>query len=209
MRVPPERIINSQLFVRSNLPVNPVSAVANNYRGTSFDAITPQSYNYGPVAQLINSRYLFELRKDIRRILKGRKLKEFLDYDYSEAEFDELPVSLRNLIAFDRSISSAEILQFIEEIDHNHEITFRDYNFDRIKFRALFQAIGELVDVEMQAGASTFVSLAESFEIKKKIKEVFVDLKDKIKTRIRFKKSKINSSSEQVWREIVDQNGNN
>ncbi len=66
-----------------------------------------------------------------------------------------------------------EILQFMEALDDSHEITFRDYSFDRIKFRALFEALGTLIDVEMQAGPSTFVSLSDSFEIKKKIKEFF------------------------------------
>jgi hypothetical protein len=137
------------------------------------ETITPQSHYHGPVAQLINSRYLFELQKQVKKILKGRKLKEFLNYDYSEEEFESLPPSLKTLLNFDRNITTAEILQFMEALDDSHEITFRDYSFDRIKFRALFEALGTLIDVEMQAGPSTFVSLSDSFEIKKKIKEFF------------------------------------
>lgn len=156
------------------------------------DTITPQSYQHGNVAQLINSRYLYELRKDIRRVLRGRKLKEMLDYDYTLEEFENLPTSLKNLIVFDKSISTAEVLQFMEAFDKSHEITFKDYSFDRIKFRALFEALGDLIDVEMQAGPSSYIPLSDGFEIKKKITEVFGDLKDKITERLTFKTSKSN-----------------
>lgn len=158
-----------QPFLRSVEKINVVQQVSN----SPVEAITPQSHYHAPVAQLINSRYLFELQRKVKRILKGRKLKEFLNYDYSEEELDSLPISLKNLISFDRTITTAEILQFMEALDDSHEITFRDYSFDRIKFRALFEALGKLIDVEMQAGPSTFVSLSDSFEIKRKIKEFF------------------------------------
>lgn len=142
------------------------------------ETLTPQTQNHAPVAQLINSRYLFELQRKVKRILKGRKLKEFLNYDYSSEELESLPISLKNLISFDRTITTAEVLQFIEALDDSHEITFRDYSFDRIKFRALFEALGKLIDVEMQAGPSTFVSLSDSFEIKRKIKDFFAHERD-------------------------------
>lgn len=170
-------------YIRSIEPITSIRPINQ----ASIQSVTPQTHYYGPVSQLINSRYLYELRKDIRRIIKGRRLKEVLAYDYSLEEFENLPVSLRNLIKFDRTITTAEILQFIEAFDLSHEITFRDYSFDRIKFRALFQALGDLLDVEMQAGPSTFVSLAEDFEVKRKIKEIFVDLKNKFKDKLIFK----------------------
>jgi hypothetical protein len=158
--------------------ISRVNAIASR---TQTETITPQSHYHGPVAQLINSRYLFELQKQVKRILKGRKLKEFLNYDYSDEEFESLPPSLKTLLNFDRNITTAEILQFMEALDDSHEITFRDYSFDRIKFRALFEALGTLIDVEMQAGPSTFVSLSDSFEIKKKIKEFFNHERDRKK----------------------------
>ena len=151
-------------------------------------AITPQNYNLGAVSQLVNSKYLFELRKDIKRVLKGRKLAEFLDHEFTEEEFDELPISLQNLLVFKRKITSAEILQFIENIDDNHEITFRDYAFNRIKFRALFEALGDLIDVEMLAGNSTYVPLSEDFKVKRKVSDIFNSLGDKIKDSLGLKK---------------------
>lgn len=170
-------------YIRSIQPISNIRSLTPQ----SVESVTPQSHYYGPVSQLINSRYLYELRKDIRRIIKGRRLKEILAYDYSLEEFENLPISLRNLIKFDRTISTAEILQFMEAFDLSHEITFRDYSFDRIKFRALFQALGDLLDVEMQAGPSTFVSLSEDFEVKRKIKEIFVNLKNRFKDKLIFK----------------------
>ena len=179
--------ITNDNYIRSIQPITEIKPIP---APNNIESVTPQSHYYGPVSQLINSRYLHELRKDIRRIIKGRRLKEVLAYDYSLEEFENLPISLRNLIKFDRTISSAEILQFMEAFDLSHEITFRDYSFDRIKFRALFQAFGDLLDVEMQAGPSTFVSLSEDFEVKRKIKEIFVDLKNKFKDKLIFKSRK-------------------
>lgn len=191
MQIPP-RQINNSLFSRPITPAsrpNSIAPIQANPTQT-FRPITPQAHHYGAVSQLINSKYLFELKKDIKKVIRGRKLKEILDYDYSEEEFDNLPVSLKNLISFDRTITTAEILQFIESFDKSHEITFRDYAFDRIKFRALYEALGELLDVEMQAGPSTFVSLNDNFEIKKKIKEIFIDFKDRIKDKLKFNTKK-------------------
>jgi hypothetical protein len=153
-------------------------------------AITPQNYNLGAVSQLVNSKYLFELRKDIKRVLKGRKLAEFFDHEFTEEEFDELPKSLQNLLVFNRKISSAEVLEFIENIDDNHQITFRDYAFNRIKFRALFEALGNLIDVEMLAGNSTYVPLSTDFKVKRKVTDIFNTLGDKIKGSLGLKKKK-------------------
>jgi hypothetical protein len=191
VQIPPHQINNS-LFSRPITPASRPNIVApiQTNQTQNFRPITPQAHHYGAVSQLINSKYLFELKKDIKKVIRGRKLKEILDYDYSEEEFDNLPISLRNLISFDRTITTAEILQFMESFDKSHEITFRDYAFDRIKFRALYEALGELLDVEMQAGPSTFVSLNENFEIKKKIKEIFVDFKDRIKDKLKLKAKK-------------------
>lgn len=201
MQIPPNQINNTSLFTRPLRPTNRPEIVSPTKQQNS-QAITPQSHYYGAVSQLINSKYLYELKKDVKKVIRGRKLKEILDYNYSLEEFEELPISLRNLVTFDRSISTAEVLQFMEAFDKSHEITFRDYAFDRIKFRALFEALGELLDVEMQAGPSTYVSLSESFEIKKKIKEIFVDLKDKIKDKLKFKSKKRTSLRD--WEEITD-----
>ncbi|MDD9898447.1 MAG: hypothetical protein OXU45_05525 [Candidatus Melainabacteria bacterium] len=173
-------------FMRAAKPVAGTQPVQQ----SNIESMTPQSHHYGPVSQLINSKYLHELRKDIRKVIKGRRLKQILAYDYDEDEFDNLPPSLQNLIKFDRTISSAEILQFIESFDLSHEITFRDYAFDRIKFRALFEALGDLLDVEMQAGPTTFVSLSDDFEVKRKVKEIFTNLKNKIKDKLRLKPGK-------------------
>lgn len=198
MRVPQGPNANRAFFqsLQNAKPTAPVAAVEQSLR-TQNPVVTPQSHCHGPVSQVINSKYLFELRKDTRKVIRGRKLKGILNHDYSLEEFDELPASLRNLIAFDRTITTAEILQFMEAFDKSHEITFRDYNFDRIKFRALFEALGDLVDVEMQAGPSTFISLDENFEIKKKIKEIFVDLKNTIKDKLVFKKAQSNANDDE------------
>lgn len=150
--------------------INPINQ--NNLRSANLDSITPQSH-YAAVSQLVNSKYLFQLKKQVKKVLKGKQLQEFLSYEYSEEEFDSLPLSLKNLIQFDKSITTAEILQFMEAFDKSHEITFRDYNFDRIKFRALFEALGSLVDVEMQSGPNTYVPLSENFELKKSIRDFF------------------------------------
>lgn len=198
MQIPHNLLQGKNFYVGSS---RPVSSLANlkeveAIRGqikvnqSRIETITPQSHHFGNVAQVVSSQYLYELRKDVRKVLRGRKLKEILEYDYSLEEFEELPQSLQNLIAFDRSISSAEILQFMEAFDKSHEITFRDYAFDRIKFRALFEAIGSFVDVEMQAGPNSYIALSDNFEIKRKIKETFIDLKDKIKDKLVFKSQK-------------------
>ncbi len=192
--------ISNDHYIRSIQPITNIRPVSPG----PVESITPQSHYYGPVSQLINNRYLYELRKDIRRIIKGRRLKEILAYDYSLEEFENLPTSLRNLIKFDRTISTAEILQFMEAFDLSHEITFRDYSFDRIKFRALFQALGDLLDVEMQAGPTTFVSLSEDFEVKRKIKEIFVDLKNRFKDKLIFKsRSRKAAAVKDDWDELA------
>ncbi len=151
------------------------------------EAITPQNYNLGAVSQLVNSKYLFELRKDIKRILKGRKLSEFLEHEFTEEEFDELPTSLKNLLVFKRKVGSTEIVQFMESSDKSHEITFRDFAFNRIKFRALFEALGELLDVEMLAGDSTYIPLNNDFKVKRKVSDIFNTLSDKIKESLGLK----------------------
>lgn len=185
MQINPNSINNKPLFVtKSADQVFSLEQVAQ----VEINKITPQGHHYGPVSQLINSRYLYQLRRDIKKVLKGRNLQEFLEHDFSLEEFEELPESLKNLLIFDKKITNSEILQFIENFDNSHEISFKDYNFNRIKFRAIFAALGELLDVEMQAGANTYVPLAEDFVIKKKIKEVFVTLKDKIKYKLGLRK---------------------
>lgn len=194
----PGNNFNNPVFLRAARPVVGVQPIIQ----SAIETITPQSHYYGPVSQLINSKYLHELRKDIRKVIKGRRLKEILTYDYSLDEYENLPTSLKNLIKFDRTISSAEILQFIEAFDLSHEITFRDYAFDRIKFRALFEALGDLLDVEMQAGPSTFVSLSDDFEVKRKIKEIFVDLKNKIKDKLIFRSKKREQDEENLADEL-------
>lgn len=188
----------SKLFTRSgpvdsNLQAKELSRVEKVNQMRESNAITPQNYNLGAVSQLVNSKYLFELRKDIKRVLKGRKLAEFLDHEFSEEEFDELPRSLQNLLVFNRKVSSAEVLEFIESIDDNHQITFRDYAFNRIKFRALFEAIGELIDVEMLAGNSTYVPLSPDFKVKRKVSDIFNTLGDKIKDGLGLKKKKVDT----------------
>lgn len=193
MQIPPNKIQKNLFLGRAQQVTRPQAVETHNYR-SPINSMTPQSHHYGAVSQLINSKYLFELRKEVKKVLRGKKLQEVLTQEYTEEEFDNLPQPLKTLITFDRSISTAEVLQFMEAMDQNHEITFRDYNFDRIKFRALFEALGQLVDVEMQAGPSTFVPLSENFEIKKKIKEVFSNLRDnisdKLKSKLRLKKKK-------------------
>lgn len=174
--------VNNNMFSQE---IKRVQEVTNQRQN---EAITPQNYNLGTVSQLVNNKYLFELRKDIRKVLKGRKLAEFLNYEFTEEEFDKLPVSLKNLFIFNEKVSSAEVLQFIENMDHDHEITFRDYAFNRIKFRALFEAMGDLADVEMLAGNSTYVPLSEDFKVKRKVSDIFNSLSDKIKGSLGFKR---------------------
>ena len=181
-------------------------------QATRVETFTPQTVYSEQVAQLINSRYLFELKRSQKKVIRGRKLKELLTREYSFEEFQDLPVSMQNLIKFDKAISSAEVLQFIEELDKSHEIYFRDYSYDSIKFRALFEALGELLDVEMQAGPSTFVPLSEGFEIKRKVKKVFVQMKDKIVSKLFAKKKKTveakNESRNEPSRESVQTHSN-
>ncbi len=198
MQIPPNPFQSKNFYSGSSRPVSSlaglkeVEAVRVQTRVTQsrIETITPQSHHFGNVAQVVSSQYLYELRKDIRKVLRGKKLKEILEYDYSEEEFEELPVSLQNLITFDRTISSAEILQFMEAFDKSHEITFRDYAFDKMRFLALFEALGTFIDVEMQAGPSSYIALSDNFEIKKKIQEIFIDLKDTIKDKLALKNQK-------------------
>lgn len=158
-------------------------------------AITPQNLNLGAVSQVISSQYLFELRKDIKRILKGRKLSSFLEHEFSEEEFDALPKSLQNLLLFNKKINSAEILEFIEDIDENHEINFRDYALNRTKFRAIFESLGKLLDVEMLAGNSTYVPLSDDFKVKRNVINIFAEFGDKIKETLGFNK-KVNNNND-------------
>ena len=184
MEVHNSNSIKSKLFspgpIDRTLAKQEVSRVQKLNMGQQAQAITPQNYNLGAVSQLINSRYLYELKKDIKRVLKGRKLSEFLEHDFSEEEFEELPKSLQNLLIFSRKVKTTEIVEFMESIDKSHEITFRDYAFNRIKFKALFAAIGELMDVEMLAGNNTSVPLNEDFKVKRKVSDIFNTLGDRI-----------------------------
>lgn len=210
MYIPPHNPINQSQYIRSSQSIAGVRNVEIN-QAPPVAPITPQNHYYGPVSQLINSQYLFQLRnQNVRRLIKGRKLKEILSHDYSLEEYENLPIPLQTLVKFDRTINTAEILQFMETLDSNHEISFRDYAFDRIKFRALFEALGALVDVEMQAGPTTFVSLNDDFEVKRKIKEIFVELKNKITNRVIFK-SRRKSNPDEVWEELmeINENGDN
>lgn len=207
MQIPPHNPIDPSQYIRSTQAIPSTRPVDVN-QAPLVVPFTPQSHYYGPVSQLINSQYLFQLRnQNVRKLIKGRKLKEILSHDYSLEEYENLPIPLQNLIKFDRTISTAEILQFMEAFDSSHEISFRDYAFDRIKFRALFEALGCLIDVEMQAGPTTFVSLSEDFAVKRKIKEIFIELKNKITNRVIFK-SRRKTNPDEAWEELIELNDN-
>jgi hypothetical protein len=165
----PEKLTNSVLNLS---PVN--------FNSVRIATIDPLSSQHAHVAQVLNNRYIRELRKETKRIVMGRKLKEFLEAEYTQEEIFKMPPSLRNLLRFSREITTSEIIKFLEYIDASHEITFRDFAFEGMKFRVLFEALGELKDVEMQAGENSYVSLSESFDLKKKIKKVFDSLRKKL-----------------------------
>lgn len=189
------KLFSSSGPVNKTLQTSEISRIQKVSSLRESSAITPQNYNLGAVSQVVNSKYLFELRKDIKRVLKGRKLTEFLDHEFSEEEFDELPKSLQNLLTFNKKVSSAEVIEFMENMDDNHQITFRDYAFNRIKFRALFEALGELIDVEMLAGNSTYVPLSPDFKVKRKVSGIFNNLGDRIKDGLGLKKKKDDTAS--------------
>ncbi len=87
-------------------------------------------------------------------------------------------------------MSSAEVTKFIEFLSAEHQINFKDYKYDASKFRAVFDAKGELVDVEMQAGLNHFTPLSPAFELKKSIVSIF----NKIKQRMILRKRQVQRS---------------
>ncbi len=135
---------------------------------------------HGPIAQLINDNYRAQLGKTTRRLLSGKLLKQTLERDYNYAEFQRLPRSVKNLIRFDRNMSSSEVTKFIEFITAEHQINFKDYKYDASKFRAVFDGEGDLVDVEMQAGLNNYISLSSGFELKTAIINLFKRLKQRM-----------------------------
>jgi hypothetical protein len=178
-------------FIRAGRPVSNTNPV--NLNSSSINTIDPTKHNHGAISQLINYRYQHELRKDTKLILLGRRLREILNYEYSDRELESLPTPVQNLIRFHKSISGTEIIKFLQFIDDSHEIDFRDFSFDTIKFKAIFEALGDLREVEMQAGTGNYVALSDHFEIKEKVKKVFSKLKDKLK----FGNDKDSSDDEQ------------
>lgn len=181
------KLFSSKGPVDSSLAQQEIKRVQEVTNNRNSEAITPQNQNLGAISQLVNSQYLFELKKDIKRVLKGRKLSEFLEHEFTEEEFDALPISLKNLLVFKKNSKSSEVIEFVESLDDRHEITFRDYAFNRIKFRALFEALGSLIDVEMLAGNSTYVPLSEDFKVKRKVSDIFNALGDRIKDSLGLK----------------------
>lgn len=153
--------------------INPV-----NFNNTNLQTVDLSKH--GPIAQLINNQYQDRRSTGIKRLWLGRKLKIVLERDYSDDEFSRLPESIKNLLRFHKSISTAEIIKFIEFFDKSHEITFKDYNFDHVKFRALFEALGDLESVDMQVGPNNFVALSDSFDLKQKIWSIFSKFKNKV-----------------------------
>ena len=160
--------------IRRSESVPPVS----DFSSSKLEYIDPSKH--GPIAQLINDNYRAQLGKTTRRLLSGKLLKQTLERDYSYAEFQRLPRSVKNLIRFDRNMSSSEVTKFIEFITAEHQINFKDYKYDSSKFRAVFDASGDLVDVEMQAGLNNYVSLSAGFEIKSAIIGLFKKLKQRM-----------------------------
>ena len=61
-------------------------------------------------------------------------------------------------------------------------------------------------NVEMQAGPSTFVPLSDSFEIKKKIKEVFANLKTNLKAKL-IAKLRLKPKKSDIDNAILDEEG--
>ncbi len=155
--------------------LTPISA---DFSSTKLEYVDPSKH--GPIAQLINDTYRAQLGKTTRRLLSGKLLKETLERDYSYAEFQRLPRSVKNLIRFDRNMSSSEVTKFIEFISTEHQINFKDYKYDSGKFRAVFDAKGELVDVEMQAGLNNYISLSAGFELKAAVINLFKKLKQRM-----------------------------
>lgn len=174
MQVNPLRPINSSSFKLTTLIPN---ISPTDFNTTRINTIDPTVSVHGHVAQLINNKFIRETKKNTKRVVMGRKLKEFLEGDYSPEEILKMPISLRNLLRFSHEFSTAEIIKFLEYVDSSHEITFKDFSFDRMKFKVLFEALGELRDVEMQAGENSFVSLSNNFELKEKIFSVFEKIK--------------------------------
>jgi|GEM_PF-2088946 len=155
-----------------------ISPIAADFSSTKLEYIDPSKH--GPIAQLINDNYRAQLGKTTRRLLSGKLLREALEREYSYREFQRLPRSVKNLIRFDRNMSSAEVTKFIEFISAEHQINFKDYKYDSGKFRAVFDSKGELVDVEMQAGLNHFVSLSSGFELKAAVINLFKKLKQRM-----------------------------
>jgi hypothetical protein len=153
-------------------------APVSDFSSSKLEYIDPSKH--GPIAQLINDNYRAQLGKTTRRLLSGKLLKQTLERDYNYAEFQRLPRSVKNLIRFDRNMSSSEVTKFIEFITAEHQINFKDYKYDANKFRAVFDGDGELVDVEMQAGLNNYISLSSGFELKDAVVKLFKKLKQRM-----------------------------
>lgn len=161
----------------------PVQQVQN-YNSPTLEFIDPSTH--GAIAQLINNHYLDQIKKDTKKVLMGRKLEAFLKRTFSVKEFEELPKPAQNLIRLHRGLSAAEIIRFAEFWDSSHEIIFKEYSHNS-KFKALFEKLGQLHDVQMQAGTNNYVSLSGNFELRKKIESIFTKAIEKL---ISIKKSR-------------------
>ncbi len=149
-----------------------------NFNSTQLEHLDPAKH--GAISQLINNRYLNEIKKDTKKVLMGRKLEEFLKRTFSVREFNELPKSAQNLIKFHRGMTAAEVLRFAEYWDNSHEIVFREYTSDNAKFKAMFEDFGKLYDVQMQAGLNNYVTVSKEFDIRKKVEMIFAKAAEKI-----------------------------
>lgn len=169
-------------------------AQAVNFNSASLNTTTPAQGYHGAISQMVNNKYLLELRKKTKRTYFGKKLKAILQREYSFDEFRALPESIQNLLIFNKNISSAEITKFMEFVDNSHEITFKEYSFENVKFKAIFAALGDLMEIEMQAGTNTFVPLSENFDLRTKIFDIFNKVKAKLKAKLK-KSTKINGKA--------------
>lgn len=194
---------------KANLRINKAKSQATSpHQATETAAVRPiSSFNsgkleyidpgqHGAIAQLINNKYQLQKQKQSKRLFIGKQLQAILQKSYKFTEFQRLPRSIKNLIRFDRNIKSAEITQFTEFDSEEHEIHFKDFEFDGGKFRAVFESWGELKDVQMKAGLNNFVSLSEGFEIREKIFDLFHKFRQRLllrkrqRDRLRAKKLK-------------------
>lgn len=176
----------------------PVKAVEN-FSSPTMEVTDPSKH--GAIAQLINNHYFKQVKKETKRVLIGRKLEGFLKRTFNVRAYKSLPKAAQNLLKFDRLLRSYEIVKFTEYEDKSHDIVFKDYSMDQARFKVLFEALGELYDVQMKVGQNSYVSLSKDFETRKKVEHIFTKISEKllfVKSKKKAKKYVVKKKQKEV-----------